>query len=304
MTPQEICKFKNEMFWTDEMRACFHEIVSQLKSAADLFLPRLDRPFWVRCDSSQYAIGAALEQKTGACPDEMTCSYPLRRVAFFSRKLQRDPGKGQRAWHIREKETFAIVATLYKFRSWLAGQQVKVKVLTDHKSLETWTREDFDTVSGPIGRRGCWHQFLAKFQLEIVYIGGEDQTVPDVMSRWAYPAAHAAPDVSIIGSKDDVEGWEADEREERLWADSQMARGISAEFCQHSGAWYGQFRHAFPAHDCLRPRTSSAPSVVVVLFTGSFRRSGFPAIFRTAGCEICETGSLFPPPCVPVRKNR
>ena len=258
MTPQEICKFKNEIFWTDEMRACFHEIVSQLKSAADLFLPRLDRPFWVRCDSSQYAIGAALEQKTCACPDEMTCSCPLRPVAFFSRKLQGDPGKGQRAWHIREKETFAIVATLYKFRSWLAGQQVKVKVLTDHKSLETWTREDFDTVSGPIGRRGRWHQFLAKFQLEIVYIRGEDQTVPDVLSRWAYPAAHAAPDVSIMGSKEDVAGWEADEREERLWADTQMARGISAEFCQQYGIWYRQFRHAFPAHDCLHPRTFSA----------------------------------------------
>ena len=27
MTPQDICKFKNEIFWTDEMRACFHEIV-------------------------------------------------------------------------------------------------------------------------------------------------------------------------------------------------------------------------------------------------------------------------------------
>ena len=100
--------------------------------------------------------------------------------------MQGDPEKGQRAWHIREKETFAIVATLYKFRSWLAGQQVRVKVLTDHKSLETWTKEDFDTVSGPIGRRGRWHQFLVNFQLDIIYVKGEDQTVPDVMSRWAY----------------------------------------------------------------------------------------------------------------------
>ena len=94
MTPKEICKLKNEIFLTDVMRACSHEIVSQLKSAADLFLPRPDRPFWVRCDSSQYAIGAALEQKTCACPDEMTCSCPLCPVAFFSRKLQGDKVRG------------------------------------------------------------------------------------------------------------------------------------------------------------------------------------------------------------------
>ena len=198
----------------------------------------------------------------------MTCSCPLRLFAFFSRKLQGDPGKGQRAWYIREKVTFAIVATLYKFRSWLAGQQVTVKVLTDHKSSKTWTREDLDTVSGPIGRRGRWHQFLAKFQLEIVFIRAEDQTVPDVLSRWAHPAAHAAPDVSIMGSKEDVAGSEADERKERLWADSQMARGISAEFCQQYGTWYGQFRHAFPTHDYLHARTSSAPSICCALHRG------------------------------------
>ena len=104
--PQQVCKFKNEIFWTDEMRACFHEIVTQLKGAAERSLPRLDRPFWVRCDSSQYAIGAALEQKSCACPDDTECKCPLCPVAFFSRKLQGDLGKGQRAWHIRERETF------------------------------------------------------------------------------------------------------------------------------------------------------------------------------------------------------
>ena len=160
LTPQQVCKFKNEIYCTEEMRACFHEIVTQLKAAAEPFLPRLDRPFWVRCDSSQYAIRAALEQKLCACPDDTECKCPLRLVAFFSRKLQGDLGKGQRAWHIREKETFAIVATLYKFRSWLAGQQVRVKVLTDHKSLETWTKQDFDTVSGPMaGGISFWQNF-------------------------------------------------------------------------------------------------------------------------------------------------
>ena len=149
LTPQQVCKFKIEIYWTEEMRGCFHEIVTQLKAAAERFLPPLDRPFWVRCDSSEYAIGAALEQKLCAWTDDTECKCRLHPVAFFSRQLQGDQGKAQRAWHIRRKETFAIVATLYKFGSWLAGQQVRVKVVTDHNSLETWTKEDFDIVSAP-----------------------------------------------------------------------------------------------------------------------------------------------------------
>ena len=158
-------------------------------------------------------------------------------MAFFSRKLQGDPGKGQRAWHIQKKETFAIVAMLYKFRSWLAGQKMRVKVLTDHKRLEIWTKEDFDTVSGSIGRSGRWHQLLATLKLDIIYVKGEGQTVPDVMSRWAYLAALAAPDVFIMGSQADVEGWEAANREERKRADSQVARVIPLEFVCTYSAW-------------------------------------------------------------------
>ena len=251
-TPQQVSKFKNNIYWTDKMRACFHEIVAQLKAAAELFLPRWDRPFWVRWDSSQYAIGAALEQKSCACPDDMECSCLLRPEAFFSRKLQGDPGMGQRAWHITEKTTFAIVATVYKFGGWLAGQQVRVKVLTDHKGLETRTKEDFDTMSGPIGRRGRWHQFLAKFQLEIVYVKVEDQTVPDVMSRPAFPAAHAAPDVSIMGSQADLEWWETGDKEERQWADSQVARDIPPEFVRTYGACCRQFASVCSARDQLQ----------------------------------------------------
>ena len=93
---------------------------------------------------------------------------------------------------------------------------------------------------------------MAKFQLDIIYVKGEDQTVPDVMSRWAYPAAHAAPDVSIMGSQADVEGWEADDREERSWADSQVAREIPPEFVRAYSAWYRQFAGVCPARERVR----------------------------------------------------
>ena len=219
---QHVCQRENRIHWSDHMVRCFEQLKKSLCQDAMLHLPDTTRQFWIRCDSSEYAVGGVLEQKGCSCT-EADCSCPLRPVAFFSRKLQGTPGKGQRAWHIRDKETYAIVATLFKFRSWLQSAQVNLRypvtVLTDHRSLESWTREDVDTVSGPIGRRGRWHQFLARFKIEVVYTKGENQEVPDVLSRSAYPAMQYAPDVSLHGSEQDQRGWDNNDQEVRQWAD-------------------------------------------------------------------------------------
>ena len=122
-------------------------------------------------------------------------------MAYFSKKLrgnrtQRPDGSyhktGQLNWHISDQEMYGIVATLYKFRIWLQTG-VKIKCRTDHKSLESWVKEDFDRMGGPVGRRSHWHQLLARFPLEVVYIKGEGNGAADVLSRWAYPAYLAEP---------------------------------------------------------------------------------------------------------------
>jgi len=67
----------------------------------------------------------------------------LRPVAFFSRKLQGSKGQGQQGWAVREKETYAIVLMLQKFREldWQVSD-IYIKVLTDHQSLQGWFQED------------------------------------------------------------------------------------------------------------------------------------------------------------------
>ena len=55
-----------------------------------------------------------------------------------------------------------------------------------------------------------------------------------------------------MGSQADVEGWEADDREERSWADSQVAREIPPDLVRAYGAWYRQFAGVCPARERVR----------------------------------------------------
>ena len=79
-----------------------------------------------------------------------------------------------------------------------------VTILSDHKSLESWTKEVLDTLSGPAGRRARWHEFLSRFNIQVIYVPGKCNQIPDALSRWAYPASQALADVSFHGSAADA----------------------------------------------------------------------------------------------------
>ena len=192
---------RNLIFWTKEMQQSFEDLKRKFCKEVVLQFPDLSKDWYISVDASNFAFGGVLEQ----ADSEGT----LRPVAFFSKKLQgtvtekngRVHKTGQCNWHISDQEMYGIVATIFKFRSWLINGNVKIKVHTDHKGLETWTKEDFDRLGGPIGRRSRWHQFLSRFPIEVVYIPGDKNTVADVLSRWAYPSYTANPDVGIHSSE-------------------------------------------------------------------------------------------------------
>ena len=190
----------------------FTHLKSALSRKISLYLPQPDQPWRIRCDACDYAVGGALEQRQ----DEGNW-HP---VAFFSRKLQGEKANGltkkrdtsQYAWTPREKETYAIVRCLLKFQSWIGSQEVTVQ--TDHSAIVKWYKEGLCTISGPVGRRGRWHEFLSRFNLFIEYRPGEDNEGADALSRWAYPAGEAQ-DTNFHGGDADLLGWTEAERAER-----------------------------------------------------------------------------------------
>ena len=126
---------------------------------------------------------------------------------------------GQWGWSVREEETYAIVLALLKFCSWIASIQSEIICWSDHKSLEAWFKEDQGTVSGPLGQRGRWHEFLSSFNITVCYFKGEESTVADVLSRWTYEACQDN-DTNMHGGEADLQHFLAKEKENREYCRS------------------------------------------------------------------------------------
>ena len=201
--PRELTRAgsKHPLTWTPQEEKAFERLKQAL--VADLELHHINpaKPFVLRTDASNYAIGAVLEQfpEVNGLPSladiKPGASVP---VAFMSRKLT----EGQRQkWDTRDKETYAIVSALDKWAPYILDNEVLI--LTDHKSLQSWHKEHVAGV-GPQGRRARWHAKLNNFQLEVVNVPGEANIVGDALSRWAYPASQGYKDVTWHGTSDDT----------------------------------------------------------------------------------------------------
>ena len=188
---------KHPIFLTDSDLECFHELKNALVSGLSLQAVNPDAPFVLRVDASDRAIGAVLEQlpnAQGPITPAQTLDKKTVPVAFLSRNLT--PGQAKK-WFVRGKEAYAIVSALKKWASWIGLQPVLI--LSDHKSLEEWAHEVLNTPTGPTGRQARWHVLLSHFNVTVGYVPGKDNGIPDVMSRWAYPACETAGDISIHG---------------------------------------------------------------------------------------------------------
>ena len=183
---------KKKLAWTTEAEEAFDKLKEQLLGQIELFLVDLDKGFVLRTDAWDYAVGAVLEQAQ--------CDETHVLVAFRSRVLAESQG---RTWTAREKETYAMVCALRKSSGHIGLQPVVV--CTDHQSLQCWHKEHVDTPSGPAARRAEWHETFAKFDLNVVYFPGKDNTVADCVNRCAYPAGKAWMDISSHGDAEETE---------------------------------------------------------------------------------------------------
>lgn len=145
--------------WSDKCEASFLKLKELLSNAPILVIPEGNQDFVIYTDASRTSLGAVLMQRE-------------RVVAYASRQLK--PVETRYATH--DLELAAIVFALKIWRHYLLGE--KFILYTDHKSLKyLFSQKDLNL------RQQRWLEFLAAYDLDILYTPGKGNRVVDALSR-------------------------------------------------------------------------------------------------------------------------
>jgi hypothetical protein len=153
--------------WTTEHNAAFEAIKGLVLSCE--CLTTIDHTnlgnnkVFITCDASDWRTGATLS---------FSHSWESARpVAFDSMQLK----GAEKNYPVLEKELLAIVRALKKWRFNLLG--IPIIVYTDHRMLQ-----NFDTQHHLSRHQLRWQELMSQYDMEIIYIPGEDNTVVDTLS--------------------------------------------------------------------------------------------------------------------------
>ncbi len=149
--------------WNKERQKSFEKLKEALTHAPILTIPRFDLPFKLFTDCSDVALGAVLVQ---------TIHGVDKPVYYLSHQLS----KTQRKWSIIERECFAIVFALEKFRVYLEGRPFEI--YTDHNPLKF-----IDSAQNKNAKLQRWAVKISAFGGKIKYIKGSENIQADFLSR-------------------------------------------------------------------------------------------------------------------------
>lgn len=141
---------------------CFEDLKSVIaKSSVHAINDKV--PFTVETDASEHSIAATLSQDS-------------RPVAFYSRTLN----QSERNHSAVEKEAYAIVEALKKWRHFLIGRPFKL--ITDQRSVSfMFDAKHTSKIKNEKIQR--WRLELAPYRYDIMYRPGKENHVADTLSR-------------------------------------------------------------------------------------------------------------------------
>lgn len=147
-------------------REALQQLKNMLCEAVNESLAIIDwsKPFSLFTDASDMAVGAALTQ-----PNNEGHEYP---IAFASNKLNTT----QQKWATIEKEAYAALWALNKFKHWVLGAQIIL--YSDHNPLTYLTES-----SPKSSKLMRWSLALQEFNVEFRYIRGSLNLASDCLSR-------------------------------------------------------------------------------------------------------------------------
>ncbi|KAG6438864.1 hypothetical protein O3G_MSEX000284, partial [Manduca sexta] len=155
---------KNQQWtWSAEQENAFQELKTRLTTAPVLRQADETKPYVIKSDASNYALGAVLVQGEGE--DEHPVEYASRLMT-----------PAERNYSTTEREALAVVWAISKFRGYIEG--LPVTVITDHQALK-WLM----SLRSPTGRIARWALQIQAYDITIKYTPGRTNVVADTLSR-------------------------------------------------------------------------------------------------------------------------
>jgi hypothetical protein len=169
LTPLTSKEFNEKLpEWTQEDEYAFAAIKALVVSGKCLMVIDYGNPG----DNKIFITTDAGDRRTGAMLSWGPTWESPHPVAFDSMQLS----PAQRNYPVHEKETLAIIRFLEKWWDQVLG--CPITVYTDDKTLEY-----FESQKHLSCHQAHWQEFMSQFELKIVYIKGEDNTVADALLR-------------------------------------------------------------------------------------------------------------------------
>ena len=154
MVPKDV-----KFIWEEEQQCAMEKLKKALLDSGTLIFPDFEKTFEVTTDASLFGIGAVL------CQDGVPVSY-------YSKRLS----ETQQRWSTTDRELYAIVASLERFRTYLIKP---FRLITDHKNLVYLFKKKLSDR----GKYARWIDFLAEFEFTIEHREGKRIPQADYLSR-------------------------------------------------------------------------------------------------------------------------
>ncbi|MCP3887667.1 MAG: DDE-type integrase/transposase/recombinase [Desulfobulbaceae bacterium] len=150
--------------WEQSQKVAFETLKNALTSSDVMAYPDTSKPYILMTDASDFAIGAILLQEDNEGNE--------RPIQYLSQQLN----PAQRKYATIEKEAFAVVTALKKFRPYL--YDAEATIYTDHKPLLSLFKGEIANTK--IQR---WAVLLAEYGFPIKYCPGRKNVRADLLSR-------------------------------------------------------------------------------------------------------------------------
>ena len=154
-----------EFSWIPEQQESFNKPKSLITSSPILVSPNPKLPYRVEANASEGGIGAVLSSKQGE---------KWHPVAYISKAMS----PAEQNYEIYNKELFAIVYVLGKWRPYLFGAKHSVEILTDHQNLTYfWQPQKLNC------HQARWYLELAQYDFTLTHCPRQLNTQADSLFR-------------------------------------------------------------------------------------------------------------------------